>query len=134
MSQCLPTGGFKWVYVEDNHLDYWKHTIWNYKEDSSIGYILMVDLKYPSTLHDKHNELPLAPEHRGEKLMCTLYDKEKYVIHIKNLQLYLELGMEITKIHKILQFKQSRWLKKYIDFNTKCRAEAKNDFEKAFLN
>ena len=44
--------------------------------------------------------------------------------------MYLSLGMQLTKLHKILKFKQSDWLKKYIDFNKSKRKNA----EKYFLN
>ena len=55
------------------------------------------------------------------KLVPNLGSKSKYVLHHKNLQSYLSLGMNLTKNHRFLKFKQSDSLKKYIDFNTDKR-------------
>ena len=69
-----------------------------------------------------------------KKLIQNLGDKTNWVIHYKNLQLYLFLGITLAKIHRVLKFKQSNWMKKYINFNTKKRKNAANSFEKTFLN
>ena len=68
-----------------------------------------------------------------KKLIPNLGNKTKYVLHYRNLQLYLLLEMKRTKINRALQFKQSDWMKKYIVFNTEKRKNAVNDFEKDFF-
>ena len=67
------------------------------------------------------------------KLVCTLHDKENYVIHIRALKQALNHGLVLKKVHRVIEFKQEAWLKPYIDMNTKLRKEAKNDFEKDFF-
>ena len=67
------------------------------------------------------------------KLVPNLGNKSKYVVHYKNIQLYLSLGMKLTKVHRILKFKQSDWLRKYIDFKTNKKKNAANSFEKVFF-
>ena len=126
MSMKLPTHGFKWMN---------KYELNNWKNYSCI---LEVDLEYPKELHDLHNDYPLAPErimckNKVEKLIPNLRDKEKYVIHYKNLKQYLDLGLELTCIHRGIKFEESEWLKTYIDINTKLRTEANNNFEKEFF-
>ena len=67
------------------------------------------------------------------KLIPTLNKKTNYVLHYQNLKLYQSLGLKPTKIHRIVEFKQRKWLKSYIDFNTEMRKDAKNSFEKDFF-
>ena len=67
-------------------------------------------------------------------LIPNLADKATYVLHCRSLQLYLSLEMILTKIHKVLRFKQSDRIKKYIDFNTGKRRNAANSLTKSFLN
>ena len=64
------------------------------------------------------------------KLIPNLGDETNYEVHYRNLQLYLPLGIKLTKIHWVLLFKQSEWMKKYTDFNTVKRTNASNSFEK----
>ena len=153
MSQYLPTGGFRWMSEKQiNNLN-----IAKYKENSKKGLILEVDLEYPKELHDLHNDYPLAAERVRvnedmlssyckkiavkynistglvSKLIPTLKNKEKYVLHYRNLQLYTDLGLKVAKVYRVLEFNQSPWLKQYIDFNTNKRKDAKNAFEKDFF-
>ena len=68
-----------------------------------------------------------------DKLVPDLGNESKYVVHYKNLELYVSLGMTLTEAHRILKFKQSDWLKKYIDFNRDKIKNAANSFEEDFF-
>ena len=67
------------------------------------------------------------------KLIPTLNDKEKYVLHEENLKLYLSLALKLKEVHRVLLFDENPWLKEYIDFNTEKRKEAKNSLQKDFF-
>ena len=150
MSQYLPYANFEWV----KNIDKIEQKLMQIKKDSSTGHILKVDLEYPETLHDIHNDYPLALEKinipkewlskyclkianahnittgTAKKLVPNLMDKNNYVIHYRNLQQCLELGIKLKKIHRILKVKQKDWMKPYIDFNTKKGKDATNETDK----
>lgn len=116
--------------------------------------MLEVDLDYPTSLHDNHNDYPLAPEQltitedmlsaychqlkkdlncisgNCNKLTPNLMNKRKYIVHCKNLQLYLRLGLKLVNVHRVVEFQQRKWMFEYIDFNTKMRKNATSTFEK----
>ena len=152
MSEPLPTHDFKWL--DDLDIMPLYLDIGSVPADSPTGYVLEVDLEIPEELHDHFNHYPPAPEHMeitkdmlspynlrcledlginhtpGTKLIPNLHNKEKYVLHYRALQCYLDLGLKLTKIHRVLSFQQSPWLKEYIDFNTNKRKDAVNAFQK----
>ena len=121
----LPYGGFKWLKNVANF------DVNSVSEKSPIGYMLNIDLIYPDELHVLHNDYPLAPEKLAipydmlsdyckkiadeyeikvgdvKKLIPNLGNKTNYVLHYRNLQLYLSLGIKLTKTHRVLKFKQS---------------------------
>ena len=68
-----------------------------------------------------------------KKLINSLQNKMNYVLHYRNLKLYLDLGLKLKKIHRAAEFSQRTWLKSSIDFNTEMRTNAKNSFEKDFF-
>ena len=65
------------------------------------------------------------------KLIQTLH-KTNYTLHHLNLKLHYELGLEVTKIHRVSQFDRSKWLKPYIQLNTTKRKASANKFEKFY--
>ena len=151
MSEYLPYEGFKWLKNSDGF------DVNSISEKSPIGYILNVNLKYSDELHESHNEYQLASEKLAvpydmlsyyckkiadkyrikvedvKILIPNLGNKTNYVLHYRDLQLYLFLGMKLTKIHRVSKFKQSDWMKNYIEFYNEERKNAVNSFEKDFF-
>ena len=135
MSQKLPVHSFKWMSNQEleNLFNNQIVQVWE-----KTPCILEVDLEYPEELHDLHNDYPLCPErieckNGVKKLIPNLWDKNKYVLHYKNLMQYLNLGMKLKKIHRGIKFIECDFLKPYIDMNTNLRSKAKNDFESDFF-
>ena len=114
-----------------------KKFIKNYNEDSDVRYFLEVDIEYPKQLWGLHKDLPFLPERKKlgkvEKLVCSIEDKEKYVIHKRALKQALNHGSVLKNGHRVIKLNQEAWLKPYIDANTKLKTEAKNEFKKDFF-
>ena len=143
MRQSLPVSDFAWA---DTDADFM-----NCNDERDIGYILEVDLDYPSYLHDAHNDYPLAPERMTitrdqlspfqqqyypegmkpcSKLVPNLHPKSRYVVHSRTLKLYIQLGMVVTKVYRVIRFHQEPWLRTYIDTNINMRKQAVRDGDK----
>ena len=154
MSLPLPTGGHEFLLREEIEAKKWEEELNRDLDESEYGYVFEVDLEYPKELHDEHDDLPFCAEKRkikeelspfqkeilgdekfmtSVKLVATLYDKKKYTIHEQYLQLAPDNGLKLVHIHNVIRFKQTKFMKSYIDFNTQKRTEAKNDFEKDFF-
>ena len=100
-------------------------------------YLLEVDVKCPKELHENHSELPFLVERmkfgREEKLVPNLKNKKRYVVYIKAQDQALKHGLKLKKVHWVIEFQHSKWMKAYIMLNTKLRTAAKNEFEKDFF-
>ena len=151
MSEYLPYEEFKWLKNVD------EFDAMSVSEKKSNRIFFKVDIEYPDELHELHNDYPLAPEKLPissdmlskyckkiadkyeilgggvKKLIPNLGNKTNYAVRYRNLQLYLPLAIKLTNIHRVLEFKQSDLMKKYIDFNIEKRMNAANDFEKDFF-
>ena len=154
-AQSKPLAEKEFYWLNENEIE--QLDIMNIADDSDTGFILEVDLDYPSCLHEEHNDYPMAVEsvslskdmlspftkelgkelklkHKPcTKLVPNLHPKEKYVLHYRILKQYIAHGLRLKKIHRVIGFKQSPWLKPYIDFNTEKRKDAQNGFEKDFF-
>ena len=130
MSQPLPTCGFKRVDIQIDEIS-------ELAKLKNKGYLLEVDVSYLRSLHESHSDLPFMCEKISingvEKVVPNLRSKRSYVIHIRALDQALKHGLVLQRIHRSIEFNQYPWMKTYIDFNTKHRTAAANDFEKDFL-
>ena len=160
LSKCLPHSEFRWA--DEDALTHFSDpsNILSLDDDGDQGYLFEVDLSYPSNLHDRTCDFPLAPESGSvshemfspymkelyknlydkdstkyrpcRKLLLTQLNKENYIVHFSILKFYLEMGLVLTKVHRIIIFKQKRWLEPYIAYNSQRRQQARNSFEKDY--
>ena len=100
MSKKLPVNGFKWL-DSDKINEINEEFIKNYNGNSNKGYILEVDVKYPKRLHELHSDLPFLSErmkvNKSNKLVCNLFNKKEYVVHINSLKQALNHGLKLKK-------------------------------------
>ena len=134
MSEPLLVDGFEGM--EDlSKID--EDFIKSYDENSDKGYKLEVDVEDPKSLHDLHSDFPFLPERmkidKCKKLVCNLYDKKSYVVHIRSLKQALNHGLILKEVHRSFEFNKKECLKQYIDMNTKLRTQARNNLEKDFF-
>lgn len=132
MTQKLPYGAFEWLEDSKNF------DVLGTKDDGVYGFFLDVDVSYPKELFDAHSDFPYLPVKRKtpgskvEKLLLDFLDRKNYVVHLTNLKQAIKAGLKLERINRVLKFKQSDWLAKYINFNTELRKCATSDFEKDF--
>ena len=141
-TQPLPISEFSFLSEDEkNALD-----VRTVADDADFGFILEVDLNYPASLHDYHSDYPLCPEHLrvteymlsdrqrellkkfnlkapggpndAKKLIPNLLPKRRYVLHYRCLKFYMEEGLELAHVHRVMRFRQRDWLQPYIAFNT----------------
>ena len=160
LSKPLPHSKFNWL--DETELQHFSNpsNITALADDGDWGYYFEVDLIYPNNIKTKTSDFPLAPE-SGEvtlemfsnfmkefhkdlqkcgqpkfkpcrKLLLTQFDKEKYLVHFAILKFYLNMGMILTKVHRVIKFRQKPFFKLYIDTNSQKRAASKNSFEKDY--
>jgi hypothetical protein len=158
MKQRLPYCDFRWIPQEDFvniSIEMMYDRILALQDETDDGFVFEVDLEYPQQLHETHSDYPLAPFPRAiqreelsykaleiltandlthssklPKLCSTLEPRNNYVVHYRNLKLYLQLGMRLKKVHRILSFTQKPWIASYVQKNVQFRSQATSDFQK----
>jgi len=148
LSEALPCSDFKWI-QNPNELNKLMQNLLHYDfENATTGYVFEIDASIPKALHDSLDQLPLMPEHRVppaqlfnngkrnnvkvKKLLMTHLDKKNYIVHGRLLQLYVQLGAKIEKVHRAVQFKQAKIFKQYIDMNTQKRSTTNDESKRSY--
>ena len=114
MSQKLPANGFKWV---EKLSQFNKDFVKNYDENRNKGYLLEVSkqVQYSKNLFNLYKDLPFLPGikkiEKCNNVVCNIYDKENYVVHIRALKQALNYALIIKKVHRVIEFNQKAWLK-----------------------
>lgn len=117
-------------WVDLNNLQKNLQVILEMKADGDFGYFFEVDLEYPTHLYNSHKGLPLAPIHYNKRLVASFGDKKAYRLHFVTLQCYLKHGLRLLRITNAIRFKQSAWLKPYVELLHSKRVNSTTEFEK----
>ena len=112
MFQRFSLGGFKWV---EETFQFSESFISSHNEVSDIGYFLEFDIWYPDKLDGLHNDSPFLNEtmktEKNDGRGSDLYDKNNYVIHIKDLKQALNHEFLLENMHRVIKLNQEVWLK-----------------------
>ena len=132
MSKKLPVREFTWGNIDL----YMQDMIKNFDEDGRYSALLEVDIQYSKVPHALHIDLSFLAQrkalNKAPKLITSLENKKEYVVHISTLKQALNHGLKLTKVHRVIKYIQTAWMKSYIDKNTKLRMPSKNEFDKTF--
>jgi len=148
LSEPLPYSNFKWI-NDPTRLEYLIANIQDFDfEKDCVGYVFEVDVYIPDELHDTLDQLPLFPSHeipppqifnngikngnKVKKLIMSHKEKHNYIIHARLLQLYIELGAHVIRIHRAVQFNQKPVFKEYISLNTDKRSSTTDEFKRNY--
>lgn len=156
LMQPLPCKSYR--ELEQHEID--KFDFLNPPINSGKGWIILCDLEYKSSLHQQHNDFPLAPNHQdilenelsayqrkllskfshklsnplgGKKLLLTLKNKQNYAVYYKNLKFYLENGLELTKVHSVFEFEEDYIFRDFVWLSTLLRKNSQDAFSKALF-
>lgn len=148
LSESLPCQDFRWITNQDQL----NNIITNLPNmdlaNGNVGYIFEIDTSIPNQLHDQLDQLPLFPEHQVpprqifnngkhnvanvKKLICSHNNKSHYIIHGRLLQLFIELGAVIEKVHRAVKFTQKKIFEEYIQLNTNKRSATTDEFKRNY--
>ena len=155
MSQMLPYDDIEMWHGHPDLYMSWLEEILNTPDENKSGYFSEVDLKYPDNKKEETKNFPFCPETlkinpdkndncmkkvkprnytKSKKKICDWTDEKNFLILYRMLNSYVSHGMVVEKIHKIISFKQSKWLEKFISFTTQNETELKMILSKTFLN
>ena len=120
----------------------------NTPDDSDHGYYIVSDIDDTNSCKERTEQLALMPNKRTindnelgyresdggkaktEKLILDQNNKTEYMVHYRMLKFYVNMGAKVTKIHRVVKFKQDYLCRDYIQNNTNKRATAKTEAEK----